>query len=495
MADRLLAQLQAPTFLLGMARLPIHKLMLELKLGHQRQHLEVLLHLQIRPSFNSRPQTGPSVNVPDGTSATSPSADSRTSFPPSADLPTTALSPMPAAGTQNLGGAPQVLAVAAVKDETLETDMLQATTVTLDDLTAPTIQRAINDKMRSKVSAWSTSGLQLQYPLRPMYTTAKDEVITNHFRIGIDDEVPLHQYKILLTLSGKSKRKIRLIIEIAIEQCAFLNDNKAKFATDYFDTIIAWTNLHEMISSSVRPRTQGDGQAIGSTWHLVTLQDGPATLSLELRYESIVDTRNLIDHSVGDVAYANTDLQPMLRALDILVSKSFDERPVETVRTGANKFFLKASRQDLTDGKKPHATVSTSLCTLRGYSYMIKPAGDCILLNVNAATSAFWKPVLLSTVFQDWATFTTEAELFKALRGVRVYIVHERGDREDTETYARLNSDRARVKPVEGFGFRFDKEEFYEEGKKDNTNVLEHFKKTYPDRKIDENTCSDPAVN
>tara|TARA_R110002003_G_scaffold138_10_gene12732 strand:+ start:10996 stop:12903 length:1908 start_codon:yes stop_codon:yes gene_type:complete len=384
------------------------------------------------------------------------------------------LNPIPAMSHLSLGTTPQATPVADVKDEIVEKVMVNSVTVTSKDLTAPTIKQELPTEMRSRLATLSELNYQLQYPLRQAYASTPNEVITNHFNVQIGTDT-LHQYKILPVFSGKSKRKIRLIIETALEQCAVLRDQKTLFATDYFDTIVAWTNLHESISSSQHQLLSGDGQTAGSLWHLVTLQDGPATISLDLKYEGVVDVQSLIGHKNMEIEHANTDLQPTLRALNILVSKSFDEMPVETVRTGANKFFLKASHQDLTNGNDQNLRASNSLCILRGYSYTVKPGAGCILLNINAATSAFWRPTLLSTVFEDGFTFKEWDELYKALRGVRVYIIHDRGDPKDPETFARLNTDHARVKPIDGFGLPFNKQTFTVDGEDAPTNALKHF--------------------
>lgn len=375
---------------------------------------------------------------------------------------------------------PQANRVVQLKSEVLELNMTPRTRPPKSDEARNVLAATTPDVsagMISRLANLQSHGTALQYPIRSTFGTGKEKVVNNHFHSAVGTNLPLYQYKITPTLSGKSKRKIRLIIETAIDQCAFLNNNKASFATNYFGTIVSWVKLHEPTLLKSHTQLFGNGNDPRSRWYLVSVQDGPATHSLELSYGGLVDVQGLLNHKDLNLAHANDNLQPTLRALNILVLKSFDEEPVKTLQMGANEFFIKSAHRDLGNGHSNSPRFSDSLCMLRGYSYTVKPGVEHVLLNLNAATSAFWKPVRLSDVFQDKFTFQGwDWEAYtRALRGIRVYITYERGDPDDEETYKRINTDQARVKPIESLGCAFEEEPFEMGDAKKETNVLRHF--------------------
>jgi eukaryotic translation initiation factor 2C len=109
------------------------------------------------------------------------------------------------------------------------------------------------------------------------------------------------------------------------------------------------------------------------------------------------------------------------------------------VKIGANKFFVERTQQNLGTG--------VSLCTMRGYFYLIRPKMGKILLNVNAATSAFYQPVLLREYLNDTTTFNYHDKM-RFIKGVRVYIDYERGGRDEMSRISGCNRPQARVKKV-----------------------------------------------
>ncbi|KAF1918355.1 hypothetical protein BDU57DRAFT_537919 [Ampelomyces quisqualis] len=176
------------------------------------------------------------------------------------------------------------------------------------------------------------------------------------------------------------------------------------------------------------------------------IQDGPATHLLELSYEGEVDIQGLCGHTHLDLNYADDDLQSELRALNILVSKSFDELPVETLRDGANKSFVKSAYRDLGNGNLRFPKFSNSLCTLHGYSY-------------------------------TWVLEVSSPEHgSRGLLDVRrlILVLTAKGSSRPSSLHNAL------VKPIEGFGLQFAHQAFTMDEKK-KTNVMEHFKeKWYP---------------
>jgi eukaryotic translation initiation factor 2C len=80
-----------------------------------------------------------------------------------------------------------------------------------------------------------------------------------------------------------------------------------------------------------------------------------------------------------------------------------------------DKFFVKCGSERL----------SETSCTIRSYYYTIKPGMQKVLLNVNAATSAFFRPVTVREFLDDDGTFAPD-EKEKMLKLLRLYIEPDR---------------------------------------------------------------------
>lgn len=89
---------------------------------------------------------------------------------------------------------------------------------------------------------------------------------------------------------------------------------------------------------------------------------------------------------------------------------------------GNGSFSLKANKFFITGG---HSALGGSLCTMRGYFYSIKPAMGQILLNLNACTSAFYQPILVSQFLTDDNTIKNQSERLSVLKGLRVHLTYE----------------------------------------------------------------------
>jgi eukaryotic translation initiation factor 2C len=320
--------------------------------------------------------------------------------------------------------------------------------------------------------------LNMDFPAREGFINATSMVYTNHFQIKLRSDQQLYRYNIETSMTGKNKRKMKALVKTAIQTYGFLSNNTANFATDYFETIISWAPLHPLVGNQYK-LVNGNGQGIGSSWQLPELQDDGLALRVNITFDSMVDIDSFLRHTNIDPNHATTDLEPTKRALNILVSKCFGEATTNMIQTGANKFFCKGGSASLTDNNR---SISRSLCTLRGYYYTIKAGIREVLLNINTGTSAFYQPILVSELMLDHNTFY-DRELEQALKGVRVHIEYERGDKQkDAATWDRLNSTRARVKTIQGLGLSVRKQVFKDENDKVHTvkNHLEHSKSYLP---------------
>ncbi|UPX17281.1 uncharacterized protein EKO05_0007647 [Ascochyta rabiei] len=339
---------------------------------------------------------------------------------------------------------------------------------------------------KEKLSVLQT--VKADFHTRESFVDAKGRVYTNHFQLTIQPDQKLYQYKIGSTLQGRNKRKIRALMKTTMDSYDFLKDHSAFFATNHFDTIVAWKPLH----SSVGPqhhRIDGDGQNAGSAWMLQhQLQDGLTNIGITFIFEGMVDVASLLKHTNIGPNYASADLEPAKRALNIIVSKCFGETTSDMVQVGANKFFSKRGTNALRGSARQN---SVSLCTMRGYYYTVKAGVRHVLLNVNPCTSAFFNNVRVSEVMRDTLTFN-RWEVEGVLRGLRVHIELLRGDQNKPEAYERLNTPQARVKTIQGFGDLL-RDQYFDDVNGVRHNVLIHLQNTYPNRTIRHPDL--PAIN
>jgi hypothetical protein len=292
-------------------------------------------------------------------------------------------------------------------------------------------------------------GVDLDYHTRQGFVKSTSRVYTNHFQIKIQPTQQLFMYKLESTMPGRNKRKTRALVKTAMQSYPFLSSNSAHFATDHFETIIAWTPLVPHGAGHVLQN--GDEQSPGSQWRLPDMQDDGLSFQVYFSFEGMVDVAGLLQHIDMDPAAAAIDMEPTKRALNILVSKCFGEATTGMVQTGADKFFLKVGTSELRGTHRGALRASTSLCAMRGYYYTIKLGVRDILLNINSGVSAFYRPVLVSDLMRDRLTFS-QHEVESALRGLRVHINYLRGDASDPAALARLNTVQARVKTIQGLG-------------------------------------------
>lgn len=136
---------------------------------------------------------------------------------------------------------------------------------------------------------------------------------------------------------------------------------------------------------------------------------------------------------------------PTLDALNIVIAKCFGGG---IVRLGSNKFFVEAGWTAL--GNSP-------LCIIRGYYFSTRTGMGKILLNLNAYTSAFFRPILLSDLMAKSDDFGKDYP--SMLTGLRVYIDYERGLTEEAKASS-INDDQSRIKKICELGLSCDTQTF-----------------------------------
>lgn len=278
-------------------------------------------------------------------------------------------------------------------------------------------------------------------PLRKEFAKSFKPTYTNHYEVKFKPGTRIFVYEILGIPAGSSKRKAKLLLKTAIEAWDFLQNNKEHFATDNIKTIVAWKDIHSEIAA---PRVLGgrEESPIGDEWRPNPIADGVDRVELTIKLQRELDLQGLqayINPS-NDASDPNFEFSPIVNALNIIMTSNLT---ADVFQQSTNKFFVKSGYKPLTGGS---ANLKT-LCTMRGYYYTIKPGMQMVLLNVNVATSAFFRDISLAEYLKD-ETFTEE-ERTRLLKFLKLYIVHDRkntGGREDQERIARLNQPQNRIK-------------------------------------------------
>jgi eukaryotic translation initiation factor 2C len=315
------------------------------------------------------------------------------------------------------------------------------------------LAKAVMNQRLAKLQVGSTG--RFDFPPRKEISNPTSQVVTNHFEVRLKNDIKLYEYRLVFTAGTRVRRKIKALVERAIESTDALRLNREHFATDYFDTIIAWKSLDESLGQPIV------GTGTTRSWPLTALQDGQQPIAFDLRFERVVDVDTLVNYTQSDPATHNWDHAVVTRALNVIIFDSFVKSNEPTVQIGANKFYLRRAHEDLGQYSKGQlAPISRSLCTIRGYFYTVKPGIDKVLLNVNTATSAFFKPQLVSQLMLDDWTWGPNNIPADQLRGLRVRINYQRGDPKDVETFDRLNSEDGRSKVIENLGESVDRQIF-----------------------------------
>jgi len=152
----------------------------------------------------------------------------------------------------------------------------------------------------------------------------------------------------------------------------------------------------------------------------------------------MIDADILTRYAAADPSYEHTNFEDVAQCLNIVISKSFDHR---VHKLSSNKFFVKHARVPLVHTRTGHSSNSLEMC--RGYYYSVKPGMGNIILNFNLATSAVFRPILVSEFMDDPETFSTYERRKQILNGKSVYIHLSRSDK-DPKKQAKLNSEDSR---------------------------------------------------
>lgn len=131
--------------------------------------------------------------------------------------------------------------------------------------------------------------------------------------------------------------------------------------------------------------------------------------------------RNTIN---GHVLTLPGNISDDITSLNAIISKAASipkpNNTYEIFPIGANKFFIKRTFRELGGN-------NGILQSHTGFFSTIKPAMAQMVLNLNIATSAFYRPIFVSEYLRRVAGTEIAHRDQQGLRGVRVYIDYERG--------------------------------------------------------------------
>ncbi|KAF2822130.1 hypothetical protein CC86DRAFT_410514 [Ophiobolus disseminans] len=298
---------------------------------------------------------------------------------------------------------------------------------------------SLSDKVRQNVESRQQTP-DIQGPKHPLRTAFIDltpnlldinspteipetQILTNHFDYDIT-ATTLWEYRIT-GFSGTRKDKIKHVFHKAIDQLSFLKLNTNSFATNYYNFIVSWVNLHELID--VAP-IQHKGLDL-DMWEL-QFSDGDQQVKLHIKLHQTLEMGDVRGYTDSEARSDKVNFDYVSRCMNMIISKSFNTTKVH--QQSANKFFDKNARAQLK---------FTNLNLAWGN----------IILNFSLATSAFFRPVRVNEFLADTSTFPDEGKCVEALRNLQVFVLTERKQIVG-EHHSKLNAEEARVKRVTALG-------------------------------------------
>ncbi|KAI4636318.1 hypothetical protein J4E83_001272 [Alternaria metachromatica] len=329
---------------------------------------------------------------------------------------------------------PQLLVIQEqAKSEPVDTALRQANR-------APTADQVATGHLHEPTTE-KLSIMSAKFPLRKQFAKPTSHVLTNYFEVSWNNNTKFFVYEITDIPAG-NKRKTKAVVKTAIQAWDFLRNNQIHFATDHLKFVVAWRDLHTGIQC---PRKSTPADEV--MWTPTPIADGDRRVQLYFKYHGEMNLDRLQDYvnprsKPNDSALPDFNFNPLVAYLNTVIAKNLTD---EVFQTSSHKFFFKDSHEVLGRSK--------SLCVMRGYDYTISPAMEKVLLNVNAATSAFYRPITVAEFLKDNTFHQNERE--RRIKRLRVYITPERLAVTDPEEQIRvdnLNRPQNRIKTVKAFG-------------------------------------------
>lgn len=326
-----------------------------------------------------------------------------------------------------------------------------------------------------------------EHPLRPGFGHSQErKVRTNHFRVTLPRN--LYRYTIGIPQDNTlSRPKRRELVEAFIDQNDDLKRQRENYATDNLSTIISWKELE----FDTVPASGDAGEPLlvkqsavpfGTTKDPATGQRRLKNETVSLYYHGRIDMLSFEKHVQGSKGsdIVRLDTSEVERAVNLLISEATSRITGKhrSFKVGANKFFNKDQYSQLDERFVCH----------HGFFTTVKAAMGGALLNVNTATSAFFKPMTVRE-FLQLSSARPQRETNRILKGVRVWIDYERGDAKVDDGSGKgmmignpLNTPQRRTRTITQIGVRNLEKTTFWKGDKE-ISVHSHLTTTYPQLK------------
>ncbi|KAG8740062.1 hypothetical protein FRC10_004782 [Ceratobasidium sp. 414] len=223
-------------------------------------------------------------------------------------------------------------------------------------------------------------------PRRPDFGKAGQEIMlrTNYFPVEYG-KATIYDYEISIEPETGIKRIMKRLLSLFMTSPEF-GPYAASASHD---------NMKRLISLKNIPVT-GAAQVFSiSVTYFEEDEDGPNERSknyrIALKLTTEHQTSEMTKYLGGTTGYDTFDPQPMLSAFNILLAKYPSQHGV---MVGRNKWFFP------TPGSA--AELGTGLQAYRGFYSSVRPSFQQLMVNVNVATSAFYRPGNLAQLFLEF---------------------------------------------------------------------------------------------
>ena len=250
--------------------------------------------------------------------------------------------------------------------------------------------------------------IDARFPRRPGYGTRGQKVIlwTNYYEMIPSPDLRLYRYNVAVQPAVTGK-KLSQIIRLLLQLPEY-DDFQHDIVTDFKSNLVSCRRLSSgTVESVVQYRAEGedDPRANAQTYRLRVEKTGILTVS------------ELTDYLTStNVSTMYGDKLPVLQALNIFLSHYAKTSPTLATVGSSKSFDLTSPKWDLGAG----------LSALRGFFSSVRVATCRILVNVNVSHGAFYDPVPLDQLIQNYGSSNqfNRVKLQSFLKGLRVQTVH-----------------------------------------------------------------------
>ncbi|EUC64487.1 argonaute-like protein [Rhizoctonia solani AG-3 Rhs1AP] len=244
-------------------------------------------------------------------------------------------------------------------------------------------------------------------PRRPDFGHAGQDVVlrTNYFPVEYK-KAKIFDYDVSVEPETGIKRIMKRLLALMMTSSEFAA--YAAFASH--------DNVKRLVSMKEIPVT-GAAQVFSvPITYFEEGEDGPdeksKTYRISLKPTTVHDTAEMTKYIGGAEGYGSFDPQPMLSAFNIILSKYPSQHGV---MVGRNKWFFPSLHQahDLGRGLEAY----------RGYYSSVRPSFQQLMVNVNVATTAFYKHGPLAPLFLQFGP-TAQNQLKTFIYNLRIEMKH-----------------------------------------------------------------------